>query len=237
MNTASVATPQTLQQTSQKTASTAPNAAPTGSASGKALTTLSGNFQNFLQMLMTQLKNQDPTSPLDTNQFTTELVQFSSVEQQISTNSNLTQLIQLTQGDTVIQSASLLGKPVAVKSDSLPLQGGAAEVEFTATAGQKVDITVSDSSGVVQKNAQVTAAHGANTWKWNGTNDAGTTLPDGAYQVAVVGAGGGSAVTAVPFSVVGTATGVQLLNNVVQLQLGGVTVPFSAVQSVGLPGR
>lgn len=237
MNTASVATPQTLQQTSQKTASVAPNAAPTGSASGKALTTLSGNFQNFLQMLMTQLKNQDPTSPLDTNQFTTELVQFSSVEQQISTNSNLTQLIQLTQGDTVIQSASLLGKPVAVKSDSLPLQGGAAEVEFTATAGQKVDITVSDSSGVVQKNAQVTAAHGANIWKWNGTNDAGTTLPDGAYQIAVVSTGGGSAVTAVPFSVVGTATGVQLQNNVVQLQLGGVTVPFSAVQSVGVPGH
>ena len=236
MSIASVAAQQTAQQASQQTGATATGAAATGTGStpGNALATLSGNFQNFLQMLMTQLKNQDPTSPLDTNQFTTELVQFSSVEQQINTNSNLTQLIQLTQGDSVIQSASLLGKPVAVQSASLPLQNSAAAVEFTGTAGQKVNITVSDSSGAVQKTAQITATQGANTWKWDGSNNAGATLPDGAYQVAV--AGGGSSGTALPFSVVGTATGVQVQNNVVQLQLGGVTVPFSAVQSVGAPG-
>ena len=60
-----------------------------------ALGQLSGNFSDFLTMLMTQLKNQDPSSPMDANQFTSELVQFSSVEQQINTNGNLTQLIQL----------------------------------------------------------------------------------------------------------------------------------------------
>ena len=92
MSIASVATQQAGQQTGSAFAATTSNAAASASGSdpGKALATLSGNFQNFLQMLMTQLKNQDPTSPMDTNQFTTELVQFSSVEQQISTNSNLT---------------------------------------------------------------------------------------------------------------------------------------------------
>ena len=228
MNTASLAA-----QQSAVTAASPAAAGVTGSNSGKALSTLSGNFQNFLQMLMTQLKNQDPTKPLDTNQFTTELVQFSSVEQQISTNANLTQLIQLTQGETVIQSSALLGKPVAVQSATLPLQNAAGAVQFAGAAGQKIAIGVSDASGVVLKSVELTAAQGSNRWNWDGTDNAGNTLPDGAYKVSVVGAGASAAGAAVPFSVVGIATGVQVQNNVVQLQLGGVTVPFSAVQAVG----
>src|SRR5689334_9099418 len=80
-------------------AASQPVSAPTASAPGTApsdQTALSSNFGDFLNMLMTQLKNQDPSSPLDSNQFTQELVSFSSVEQQINTNNSLTQLIQLT---------------------------------------------------------------------------------------------------------------------------------------------
>ena len=75
-------------------------------------------------MLMTQLQNQDPTSPMDTNQFTSELVQFSSVEQQINTNTSLTQLIQLTQGGEVMQASAMTGKQVTASSDHVPLQNG-----------------------------------------------------------------------------------------------------------------
>ena len=87
-------------------------ASQTGSA---ALNSLSANFGDFLKMLMTQLQNQDPTSPMDTNQFTTELVQFSSVEQQINTNTSLTQLIQLTQAGEVMQASAMTGKQVTVQ--------------------------------------------------------------------------------------------------------------------------
>jgi flagellar basal-body rod modification protein FlgD len=230
MSVASVA----AQQSSSQTATTGTAAAPSSSStSANALASLSGNFQNFLQMLMTQLKNQDPTSPMDTNTFTTELVQFSSVEQQINTNANLTQLIQLTQGDTVVQSASLLGKQVVVQSTSLPLQNGAGAVQFTGTAGQKVAINVSDSSGTVQKSVQLTATQGSNSWTWDGTSNAGNKLADGSYTVSVNDVSSGGSGTALTFGVVGTATSVQVVNNVVQLQLGPVTVPFSAVQSVG----
>src|SRR2546421_564140 len=76
-------------------------------AGSPALNSLSANFGDFLKLLMTQLRNQDPTSPLDTNQFTTELVQFASVEQQINTNSSLTQLIQLTQAGEVMQGSAM----------------------------------------------------------------------------------------------------------------------------------
>ena len=79
-----------------------------------ALSKLSGNFNDFLKLLMTQLQNQDPTAPMDTNQFTTQLVQFSSVEQQIDTNASLNKLISLQQGGEVLQSAALVGKTVQV---------------------------------------------------------------------------------------------------------------------------
>ena len=107
-------------------ASTTAATAATAAASNTALTSLSANFGDFLNLLMTQLQNQDPTSPLDTNQFTSELVQFSSVEQQINTNTSLTQLIQLTQAGEVMQASAMTGKHVTVTSDHVPLQNGRA---------------------------------------------------------------------------------------------------------------
>ncbi|OZB37981.1 MAG: hypothetical protein B7X48_14810 [Acidiphilium sp. 34-60-192] len=88
----------------------------TSSAGANSLGSLSTNFNSFLNLLMTQLKNQDPTSPLDSNQFTTELVQFSQVQQQISTNSSLGQLIQLTQAGDLTQASGMLGSSVTAQS-------------------------------------------------------------------------------------------------------------------------
>ncbi len=127
----------------QNSAST--TAAPqTGSA---ALNSLSANFGDFLKLLMTQLQNQDPTSPLDTNQFTSELVQFSSVEQQINTNTSLTQLIQLTQAGEVMQASDMTGKTVTVSSDHVPLQNGKGTVQFTAPAAEQVAIAIYSDTG------------------------------------------------------------------------------------------
>ena len=124
------------------TSSASSVAAQTGSA---ALNSLSGNFSDFLSLLMTQLQNQDPTSPLDSNQFTSELVQFSSVEQQINTNSDLTQLIQLTQASQVEQSSAMLGKQVTVNSTQL--SNSSASVNFTTTTAEPIVITVTNASG------------------------------------------------------------------------------------------
>jgi flagellar basal-body rod modification protein FlgD len=125
-----------------------------------ALGSLSDNFTNFLSLLMTQLQNQDPTTPLDSNQFTSELVQFTSVEQQISTNSDLTQLIQLTQANQVEQSASLIGKPVTVTSPQLSLQNGNAEINFNTATAEPVGIAVYNSAGAQVQTASLTAPPG-----------------------------------------------------------------------------
>jgi flagellar basal-body rod modification protein FlgD len=199
-----------------------------------ALGSLSNNFSNFLGLLMTQLQNQDPTSPLDSNQFTSELVQFTSVQQQIDTNTDLTQLIQLTQASQVEQSAALIGKPVTVTSSQLSLQNGTAAINFNTAAAEPVGIAVTNSSGVQVQTATLTSSAGANTWTWNGKNASGGTMPDGAYGVSVitVGATGGSTAQ-VPFTVTGTATSVQNNAGTVEIQMGGLTLPFSAVDSVG----
>ena len=74
---------------------------------------------------------------------------------------------------------------------------------------------------------------GSNTWTWNGTDSSGRTVPDGSYKVAVIGANADGTTTALPFSVVGTATGVQSQSTGMQLELGALSVDFSQVQSVG----
>ena len=198
-----------------------------------ALTGLSNNFSDFLSLLMTQLQNQDPSSPLDSNQFTSELVQFSSVEQQISTNTDLTQLIQLTQASQVEQSASMIGKPVTVNSTQLSLQNGKADVNFVTQTAEPVAIAVYNAAGSQVTTATLTSTVGTNNWTWKGQNASGATMPDGAYNVTVTAIGSSGGTSQIPFTVTGTATSVQNNSGTVQVQIGGLTLPFSAVQSVG----
>jgi flagellar basal-body rod modification protein FlgD len=209
-------------------------AATTAASSGStALTSLSSNFGDFLNLLMTQLQNQDPTSPLDSNQFTSELVQFSSVEQQINTNTSLTQLIQLTQGGEVMQASAMTGKQVTVTSTQVPLQNSTGTINFTAPGAEPVAIAIYNSSGAQLYDAALTSVTGQNTFTWNGTDSAGNTVPDGAYNVAVIGANSNGSTAALPFTVTGTATGVLSNSTGMQLELGALNVPFSAVTSVG----
>ena len=210
----------------------AAGATPAAATGSTALGSLSSNFQTFLTLLMTQLKNQDPTSPLDTNQFTSQLVQFASVEQQINTNRSLGQLINLTQSGQVIQSSSMVGRRVEVASDQLALQNGNATVKFASHTDGPVAVAVFAPNGTKVAEGLVQARTGSNEWNWNGRNGNGTLLRDGPYRVAVIGNNADGSTRALPFTVLGTATGVAQQDNAVKLQLGGLTVDFSAVKSV-----
>ena len=222
-----------LTPTSMTPVATAPPPTSTASAaSTSALTSLTSNFQDFLGMLMTQLQNQDPTSPMDTNQFTQELVEFSGVEQQINTNSSLTQLIQLTQSGQVEQGASIVGHQVELNSGSLVLQNGSGALSFTTPTAEPVEIGIYDSNGNKVADNVVNTTAGSNNWTWNGQDGNGVQLPDGSYQAAVEAAGASGQAMAVPFTVLATATGVQQTASGLQLQLGSASVPFSSLQSV-----
>jgi len=224
------------QQTGASTAATSSTtAAGSSTLTGQnALSTLSGNFSDFLNMLMTQLKNQDPTSPLDTNQFTTELVQFSGVEQQINTNTSLTQLIQLTQAGEVMQASSMAGRQVTVSSSQIPLQNGSGAVQFTDKTAGPVAIAITNANGQQVRGVALNAAAGQNGWTWDGKDNAGNAMPDGAYNIVVAGVNSDGGTTALPFTVTGTASGVQNTTaNGVQLELGALSVNFGSIVSVG----
>lgn len=208
----------------------------TSSAGANSLGSMSTNFNSFLNLLMTQLKNQDPTSPLDSNQFTTELVQFSQVQQQISTNSSLGQLIQLTQAGDLTQASGMLGSSVTAQSSQIPLQSGKGQLTFTSPAAEPAAIAIYNSAGQQILNTTINAQQGSNSWTWNGQNSNGTTVPDGAYSVAVIGANPDGSTSALPFTVTGTATGVTTSNNALSLSLGALSIPFTAVQSVNKTG-
>ncbi|HVZ08746.1 flagellar hook assembly protein FlgD [Rhodopila sp.] len=197
-----------------------------------ALTSLTSNFNDFLTMLMTQLQHQDPTQPMDASQFTSELVQFSSVEQQIATNTNLTQLITLTQASQIEQSSDMIGKKATVSSSQLVLQNGSAQVNFTTPSATPVVVSVYNSAGTQIQSSSFTSNAGANTWTWDGKAANGVTQPDGAYKVAVSSVGSDGSTSAVSYTVTGTVTSVQNNDGTVTLQMGGLSVPFSSVQSV-----
>jgi flagellar basal-body rod modification protein FlgD len=127
----------------------------------------------------------------------------------------------------------MLGKPVVVNSDKLSLQNGTAEVNFNTTTAEPIGITVYNASGAQVASQTLTSTAGANTWTWNGQGPNGSTEPDGAYTVSVLTLGSNSSTAKVPFTVTGTATSVQNNAGTVELQMGGLTLPFSSVVSVG----
>ena len=229
----STASASAQQAVSSAAASQLSSSLSTTSASGNALNSLTSNFNSFLSLLMTQLKNQDPSSPMDTTQFTSELVQFAGVQQQIDSNTSLTQLIQLTQGSEALQASAVVGKQVSLTSTTLPLQNGAASLTYTAAAAnQPVTVTIDNAAGQEVRTVSLTAAQaGSNTWSWNGQDDSGNQLADGSYTAAVQG-GTGTAVSGLPFTVTGTVTGVTTTGGAVNVQLGTMTTPLSNIQSV-----
>jgi flagellar basal-body rod modification protein FlgD len=196
---------------------------------GAASSTLSSNFNTFLTLLTAQLKNQDPTSPLDTNQFTQQLVQYSTVEQQINTNKNLTTLIDLNRASSLYQASSMVGHQVSVSATQLSLQGGSAGIKFNLGSPQAASVTLSDPSGVTLYKGTIQGTAGANDWTWNGVNANGKSVPDGAYNVTLTSAATGAEL---PFTVVGRATGVTTTGSTPSLSLGQLSVPMSAVQSI-----
>ena len=94
-------------------------------------------------------------------------------------------------------------------------------------------IAVYNGSGTQVQTATLMSAAGANTWAWNGQSASGATMPDGAYKVTVTAVGSTGSAAQIPFTVTGTATSVQNNSGTVDVQMGGLTLPFSAVDSVG----
>ena len=214
------------------TTNKASGAAATGGSSD-ALASLTSNYNQFLSLLTAQLQHQDPTSPMDTDSFTSELAQFAGVEQQINTNTNLTQLLALNQDTQVSQGTALVGRQAVADTTEVPLQNGSAELQLNPTSPGAAEIAITNSAGTVVKTQALTLPAGTTDWSWNGQDDAGNQLPDGTYTAAVMSADGTGNTSSVPFNVIGTITGVSKDGTTgVNVQMGSTTVEMTKVTSL-----
>ena len=206
----------------------------TSTTINNALASLASNSQTFLTLLTTQLKNQDPTSPLDTNQFTAQLTQMTGVEQQLLSNQLLQQLVNQSTGSGVTGAVDLIGKSVSATSSTATLQSGAASWEYTlGGAATNVNVQVTDSSGNIVYTGTAPAGTGAQSFTWNGKNTAGQQQTDGGtYTLAVSATDANGAAVTVNNGVSGTATAVEQVNGATMVTVNGVQVPLSSITSV-----
>jgi flagellar basal-body rod modification protein FlgD len=213
---------------------------PTASAAGAsttqsaAQTQLAGNFDTFLTLLTTQLQNQDPLSPMDSNQFTQQLVAFSGVEQQINTNDNLQSLIALSMSQQASSAVNYIGHSVVMTSGKGSLENG--NVDWTYNLGAPsagTTLTVTDATGKVVYSGAGDTAQGNNDFSWNGQDSSGNQLPDGQYTLSVAAtASDGSAITSTIASKA-IVTAVDMSGSTPQLVLGAMEIPLSEVSLVG----
>ncbi|GBQ18906.1 flagellar hook assembly protein FlgD [Gluconacetobacter sacchari] len=212
--------------------SSATSSSGTDSSSSSALSSLADNYTTFLSLLTTQLKNQDPSSPMNTDTFTSELAQFAGVEQQVETNTKLASLISLNESGQMSSDTTLVGHQATANTTTLPLQNHSASLSFTGTSGQTVAIAVANSAGTIVKDVVATAGAGTDNWTWDGKDNNGNQLPDGAYSVSVQTVSASGTTSALPFTVTGTITGIQKGTSDMQVQMGSATIPMSNITNV-----
>lgn len=193
------------------------------------------NFDDFLLLLTTQLKNQDPTQPLDTNQFVMQLTALNQVEQQLATNKNLEQLVAASSQAKVDSGINLIGKAVEAKGNSGFLIGGnAAFVYNLPKAAEAVSVTITDANGNPVFSGQGSKYAGKNLVAWAGTNSfTGKTMPDGEYKIVVKATGAeGKEIEATTYTT-GRATSVEIAaDGSANIVIGTSKIPYSDVVAV-----
>ncbi len=195
-------------------------------------TTMADNFDTFLQILTTQLKNQNPLDPLDTNAFTQQLVQFSGVEQQLKTNEFLEAMVLSTQTANSAQAVSYVGKVVTASGSKTEMVDGAAVWHFAVDEAADITATVRDANGNVVYSKTGSVNQGESVFTWDGKGTDGKQRPDGSYSVTIEARNKEGKLVPVATEMTGEVTGVDFSGSEPVLIVGNARVNLSAVLSV-----
>jgi len=194
--------------------------------------------QEFLQLLVAQMRNQDPINPLDSKEFAAQLAQFNSVEQLISVNSGLSTLQEsqelMSSSLTNSMAASMTGKHVkALSSEVYLAPGGQSDIQFKLNnSASEVEIIIrSENGSEIRRETLPGLPGGENQWTWDGKNSAGDRMADGNYTVEIKASNEGSRVEALTY-VEGEAGKVRYTGNGVFLNINGVDVSIGNVEEV-----
>jgi flagellar basal-body rod modification protein FlgD len=193
---------------------------------------------DFLKMFTTQMQYQDPLNPLDATQFTSQLAQFSSLDQLFKMSSSLTQLLQAGQTMNSMAALKLIGKEIQANGNSLVLQEGSAVTGSFSLASAATQCTVSiyDGSGTLVRTLSLGALSGGEgQFSWDGLSATGKTMPSGTYTYKMQAKDLDGKDVQVQARTSGVVTGVKLGGTEPQLSVGVLDLPLSSVTAVTDP--
>ncbi|SDG68190.1 flagellar hook assembly protein FlgD [Roseospirillum parvum] len=209
-------------------------AAQTGlTASQQSRQKLVQDLDTFLTLLTAQLQNQDPLSPMDSTEFTNQLVQFAQVEQQIYQNENLENLLISQTATQQAMAVNYLGSTIEAESTRVPLQDGKAKLAYgLAEDASETWIAIKDSTGTVVRMFEGKTTAGVHALNWDGLDSYGNQLEDGAYEVVVTALGPNEGQIDTWTTVFGKVTGITTVDDEMLLSMDGVGVPMSKVLAI-----
>jgi len=228
MTTPITATPVT------STAASASSAA--ASSNGVNNTMIASNFTTFLTLLTTQLKNQDPLSPMDTNQFTQQLVQFAQVEQQMKSNDQLTTLVSLDKSAQSTTALAYVGATVVVDGSTTQVASGKGTWTFNASKPSTATITIKDSTGQTAYTGSFAVNPGEQNFTWDGHGNDGKLWPDGTYTLTATAVDANSQSVAISTQVQATVDSVDLSQTPPVLSINGQDYTMDKIKRIVRPG-
>jgi flagellar basal-body rod modification protein FlgD len=223
----------TMPTTVKSAAATPPATSGTSTNTTRSTSTagLASNFQTFLTLLTTQLQNQNPLDPLDTNQFTAQLVQFAQVEQQLKANDQLTSLVALQKTAQSTQALNFVGSTVAVDGSTVAFNGSATW-NLNAAKDANATITISNSAGQEVYNGGYSLKSGNASFVWDGKGNDGTQWPAGNYKMTVSAKDSQGQPVTVSTEIQGVVDSVDLTASPALLSMGGNNYTVDQIKRV-----
>ncbi|MGQ9365025.1 flagellar hook assembly protein FlgD [Azospirillum sp. ST 5-10] len=206
----------------------------TASSTKSSSASLVENYESFLTLLLKQLEVQDPTDPVDAAEYTSQLVQLASLEQEVANGDKLDTLnsavAQLGAGTAAL---GYLGRSVEAEGDTTALQDGAATwaYDLDGTA-DSVTLTVTDEDGNVVYSAEGETAKGSHSFTWDGTGSDGTAYTSGNFTLSVKALDDGGEAVGSETRIKGKVTSVDTSDGTTTLGIGGVDVAIDDVVSL-----
>jgi flagellar basal-body rod modification protein FlgD len=216
------------------TAAAATSVASTATTSSSTTSSSSLTSSDFLNLLVSELQNQNPLDPTDSTDFINQLTSYANYEQQQTLNTNLSSLATSFNSMLTLNATNYIGKTVEAKGDTATLQNGQASFGYSLnSAASSVTLTVSDSSGNAVWTGSGTTTAGSNSFTWDGKKTDGTQLSDGGQYSLSVTASDSSGNSVYGYTTVsGTVTGVDSSSGTAMLTIGKTSVSTSSVIGV-----
>jgi flagellar basal-body rod modification protein FlgD len=221
-----------LPTTTTPTAAAGAGTTSTGSSGTQDDAMIASNFTTFLQLLTTQLKNQNPMDPLDTNQFTQQLVQFAQVEQQMKSNTQLQTLISLQQSAQSTTALNYVGASVVIDGSKGQLNNSTATWNLNASKPATATIVIQDKTGQTVYSGTSALNAGVQPFTWNGIGNDGKQWPDGNYTITVTALDASSQSVPVSIETQGIVDSVDLTQNPPLLSIAGQTYTMDKIKRI-----